>query len=88
MTSAKEKPLASAVTLPGKQNTPFKGNSQMISNSTRKPLQRIRKKTIYFPNQEQNDLPFSARVIKERYCISPHYAKLIAEHQGYDLGGA
>ena len=88
MKSAKENTSVSAATLPRQQNTPFKGNSHMNNNPTYKSKLGIRTKRIYFPNHEQTDLPFSARVIKDRYSISPHYAKLIAEHQGYDLGGA
>lgn len=51
-------------------------------------LQTIKTRVIYFPNQTQSVYPNSVKAIEERFKLPPHHANLIAELQGYKMGGA
>ena len=50
--------------------------------------QLFKSRIVLFPNEEQSTQPTSAKRVGREYGVLPYHAKLIAELQGYDLGGA
>ena len=59
----------------------------MEFKETKRPAQRIITRKFYFPNQEERS-PRCARNISEQYGISLQHSKIVAELQGYQMGGS
>jgi len=88
--SAQEKTLEALQRCPGSLKTQSykKGNSGMSDTSKPEIKQTRKQRIIILPNSVQFEIPASARRLCRVHGISPHYAKLIAEKQGYKMGRA
>jgi len=86
MKSSQTKTPVSAVTLPGVSKLHETGNSKMKDNSEPKKSQS-HNTLIVFPNKTQFSYPHNLKMLQDCYHLPPHHARLVAELQGYDLGG-
>lgn len=52
------------------------------------PMQIGNSSLIHFPNEAQANIPTSAKSLQAKFGLLPYQAKLYAELQNYDMGGA
>lgn len=79
---------ASVAALAGHMKPPNKGLSIMEDTHFPPPMQIGNSHLILFPNEVQVRTPTIVKVLQHQYGILPGHAKLVAEIQGYDQGGA
>lgn len=75
-------------TLQGKKKPQYKGISKMSITHKSSPMQIGNSYIKIFPNEDQQRIPNSAKSLQEEFGVLPYHAKLIAQLQGYEMGGA